>query len=179
MNAFKEVENMSGSKSLTYDSISELTQCSEDSAVVSESNVQRIIGEPVVHEKVELLMWPVIPKDHVSMPEGPQSGDASNSNEDPASAEITLSELVSGIIHASTARRENDSNSLANDRFISNRTIFTRNEAPRSSVPSSEDPMGPFDVDLDSTSETLDLSSPPFTYVSAYIGTSHLINVLT
>jgi len=121
---------------------------------------------------------------HVSMAEVPRLGDGGNSatgriaNEDPASMQITLSELVSGIIQSSTEKRENDSNSLANAQFISNRT---RNEAPRSLLPSGEDPIpvGPFDVDLDSTSETSHVSSPPFSYVSPYTCNLSSLNVLT
>jgi len=61
-------------------------------------------------------------------------------------------------------------------RFISNRNISTQVEAPVVSVTSIEQET-PFDVDLDLTTEAPNLSTPPFTFVSDYIGAVHSIRI--
>ena len=83
---------------------------------------------------------------------------------------ITLSQVVAEIMDVSTSSSGKYFDPPPEARFISNRNVSTRGEAPAASVTSSEQATGPFDVDLDSTTEPSNLSAPPFTFVSGYIG---------
>jgi len=87
------------------------------------------------------------------------------STDDLTNVEVTLSELVAGIIDASTFK-EKDYNPPPEARYISNRNIRTQDKGPMESAAFGEREVGPFDIDLDSTSEASNLSSPPFTFVS-------------
>ena len=93
--------------------------------------------------------------------------------EDMADPEITLSELVAGIIDASTSPRGNHFNPPPEARFMSNRNVSIEDDGPMASVALGETTVGPFDVDLDSTSEAGGLSPIPFTFVSRYIRAIH------
>ena len=90
---------------------------------------------------------------------------------------ITLSQVVAEIIDVSTSSCGRYFNPPPEARFISNRNVSTRGEVPMASATSSEQATGPFDVDLDSTTEASNLSAPPFMFVSRYIGTIHDIRV--
>ena len=83
---------------------------------------------------------------------------------------ITLSQVVAEIMDVSTSPSGKYFDPPPEARFISNRNVSTRGEAPTASVTSSRQAMGPFDVDLDSTTEPSNLSAAPFTFVSGYIG---------
>jgi len=91
-------------------------------------------------------------------------------------AEPTLSELVAEIMDVSTSHSGKYFDPPPEARFISNRNVSTRVEAPVVSVTSIER-AAPFDVDLDSTTEASNLSAPPFTFVSGYIGAVHSIRI--
>jgi len=95
--------------------------------------------------------------------------------QDLADAEITLSQLVAGIIEGSTSPRAMGEyfNPPPEARYISNRNICSRGEGSMESDAFGERGLL-FDMDLDSTSEASNLSPPPFTFVSTYIGTYRL-----
>jgi hypothetical protein len=79
---------------------------------------------------------------------------------------VTLSELVAEIMHVSTTPSGRYFNPPPEARFISNRNKY---RAPTASVTPGEQATGPFNIDLDSTTEAPNLSAPPFTFVSSYI----------
>jgi len=87
--------------------------------------------------------------------------------------EITLSELVAGIIDASTSPRGKHFNPPPEARFVSNRNVSIEDDGPMASIALGETTVGPFDIDLDSTSEAGELSPIPFTFVSGYIREFH------
>ena len=87
------------------------------------------------------------------------------STNDLADVEVTLSELVTGIIDASTSKRK-DYSPPPEARYLSNRNLRTHSKGPTESVAFREVEVGPFDTDLDSTSEASNLSAPPFNFVS-------------
>jgi hypothetical protein len=80
--------------------------------------------------------------------------------------QVTLSELVAEIMHVSTTPSGRYFNPPPEARFISNRNKY---RAPTASVTPGEQATGPFNIDLDSTTEAPNLSAPPFTFVSSYI----------
>ena len=86
--------------------------------------------------------------------------------DDLADVDMTLSELVAGIIDASTSTKGKDYNPPPEARFISNRNPCTQDERPMESVAFREGEVRPFDIDLDSTSEASYASTPPFNFVS-------------
>jgi hypothetical protein len=83
--------------------------------------------------------------------------------------EPTLSELVAEIMHVSTTRSGRYFIPPPEARFISNRNVSSQRQAPMKSVTPNEQATGPFDINLDSTTEGASFSTPPFTFVSGYI----------
>jgi len=88
--------------------------------------------------------------------------------EDMKDNKITLTELVAGIIDTSTSPRGKHFNPPLEAHFMSNRNISIRDDRPMASGAFGETTVGPFDIDLDSTSEASKSSPPPFTFVSGY-----------
>jgi len=94
-----------------------------------------------------------------------------------ADTEVTLSELVAEIMHVSTTRSGRYFTPPPEACFTSNRNISAQRQAPMASLTPGEQAKGPFDINLDSTTEAPNLSAPPFTFVSAYISPVHYIRV--
>ena len=83
--------------------------------------------------------------------------------------EPTLSELVAEIMHVSTTQIGRYFNPPPEARFISNRNVSSQRQVPMKSVTPNEQATGPFNINLDSTTEGPCFSTPPFTFVSGYI----------
>ena len=105
-----------------------------------------------------------------SLPRHVRSEDAHITGATISDADITLSELVAEIMDVSTAPSGKYFDPPPEARFMSNRNVAARNEGPITSVAFSEQSAGPFDVELDSTTEVPNLSAPPFSFVSDYLG---------
>ena len=91
--------------------------------------------------------------------------------------EPILSELVAEIMHVSTTQIGRYFNPPLEARFISNRNVSSQWQAPMKSVTANEQATGPFDINLDSTTEGPCFSTPPFTFVSGYISAVQALRI--
>jgi len=83
--------------------------------------------------------------------------------------EPSLVEKVSAIINNSASERNHKYfNPPTEARYLSNRNVTRAMEGPMSPVAQYERPIGPSDIDLDSTSCPSNFD-PPFTFVRLYI----------
>jgi len=102
--------------------------------------------------------------------EVPTMGDECQPTGSPVPAtEPSLAEKVSAIINNSASERNHKYfNPPTEARYLSNRNVARAMEGPMSPVAQYERPIGPSDIDLDSTSCPSNFD-PPFTFVRLYI----------